>query len=38
MKNIRHEASMHLRYKKREYLKHKINGLAMNSKYKNIDE
>jgi hypothetical protein len=32
----RHEASRHFRNKKREYLKEKINELAMNSKNKNI--
>jgi hypothetical protein len=34
--NVRHEASRHFRNKKREYLKNKINELAMNSKNKNI--
>jgi hypothetical protein len=34
--NLRHEASRHLRNKKREYLKDKINELAMNSKNNNI--
>jgi chemotaxis methyl-accepting protein methylase len=33
---VRHEASMHFRNKKREYLKDKINELPMNSKIKNI--
>jgi hypothetical protein len=33
---VRHEASRHFRNKKREYLKGKINELAMNSKNKNI--
>jgi hypothetical protein len=36
LKNIRCEASRHCRRKKREYLKDKINVLAMNSKNKNI--
>jgi hypothetical protein len=36
LNNIRHEASMHFRNKMREYLKDKINELAMNSKNKNI--
>jgi hypothetical protein len=35
--NIRHGASMHLRYKKREYITDKINELAKNSKNKNIE-
>jgi hypothetical protein len=34
--NVRHEASTYFRNKKREYLKDKINELAMNSKNKNI--
>jgi hypothetical protein len=34
--NIRHEASRHFRNKKQEYLKDKINELAMNNKNKNI--
>jgi hypothetical protein len=34
--NIIHEASMHCRNKKTEYLKDKINELATNSKNKNI--
>jgi hypothetical protein len=34
--NVRREASGHFRNKKREYLKDKINELAMNSKNKNI--
>jgi hypothetical protein len=34
--NIRREASRHFRNKKREYLKDKINGVASNSKNKNI--
>jgi hypothetical protein len=36
MKNVRCEASRHLRNKKREYLKGKINELAVNSKNENI--
>jgi uncharacterized protein YaaR (DUF327 family) len=36
LNNARREASRHLRYKKREYLKGKINKLAANSKNKNI--
>jgi hypothetical protein len=36
LKNIRHETSRHFRNKKREYLKDKIDELAMNSKNKNI--
>jgi hypothetical protein len=36
MYNVRHEASRHFRNKKREYLKDKIKGLAINSKNKNI--
>jgi hypothetical protein len=32
----RHEASRNFRNKKRQYLKDKINELAMNSKNKNI--
>jgi hypothetical protein len=34
--DVRHEASRYFRNKKREYLKDKINELAMNSKNKNI--
>jgi hypothetical protein len=34
--NVRHEASRHFRSKKREYLKDKMNELAMNSKNRNI--
>jgi hypothetical protein len=34
--NKRREASRHFRNKKREYLKDKINGLAMNSKNRNF--
>jgi hypothetical protein len=33
---VRHESSRYLTNKKREYLKDKINDLAMNSKNKNI--
>jgi hypothetical protein len=36
LNNVRSEASRHLRNKKREYLKDKINELATNSKNKNI--
>jgi hypothetical protein len=36
LKNVRHEASRYFRNKKRDYLKDKINELAMNSKNKNI--
>ncbi|PNF40230.1 hypothetical protein B7P43_G07077 [Cryptotermes secundus] len=36
LSNIRREASRHFRNKKREYLKDKIDELAMNSKNKNI--
>jgi hypothetical protein len=36
LNNIRYEARRHFRNKKREYLKHKINELAMNCKNKNI--
>jgi hypothetical protein len=36
MKNVRRKALKHFRNKKREYLKDKINELAMNSKIKNI--
>jgi hypothetical protein len=32
MNNVRREASRHFRNKKKEYLKDKINELAMNSK------
>jgi hypothetical protein len=38
LNNVRQEASRHFRNKKREYLKDKINELAMNSKNKNIGE
>jgi hypothetical protein len=36
LNNVRCEASIYFRNKKREYLKDKINELAMNSKNKNI--
>jgi hypothetical protein len=36
MNNVRREASIHFRNEKREYLKDRINELAMNSKNKNI--
>jgi hypothetical protein len=36
LNNVRHEACRYFRNKKREHLKDKINGLAMNSKNKNI--
>jgi hypothetical protein len=36
MNNVGHEASRHFRNKKGEYLKDKINELAMNSKDKNM--
>jgi hypothetical protein len=36
LNNVRCEGSRHFRNKKREYLKDKINELAMNSKNKNI--
>jgi hypothetical protein len=36
LNNTRHETSWHFRNKKREYLKDKIDELAMNSK-RNID-
>jgi hypothetical protein len=36
LKNVRRETNRHLRNKKREYLKGKINELATNSKNKNI--
>jgi hypothetical protein len=38
MKNIRREPSKHFRNKKMEYLKDKINELAMNSKKNNISD
>jgi hypothetical protein len=34
--NIRREVSRHFSKKMREYLKEKINEVALNSKYKNI--
>jgi hypothetical protein len=37
LNNVRHDASRNFRSKKLEYLKGKINELAMNSKNKNID-
>jgi hypothetical protein len=36
LNNARIEASIHFRNKKRDYLKDKINELAMNNKNKNI--
>ncbi|PNF29460.1 hypothetical protein B7P43_G04566 [Cryptotermes secundus] len=36
LNNIRRETSRHFRNKKREYLKDKIDELAMNNKNKNI--
>jgi hypothetical protein len=36
LNSIRCEASRHVRNKKREYLKDKINELATNGKYKNF--
>jgi hypothetical protein len=36
--NVRHEASRHLRNKKREYLKGKINELTMNHKKTSTSE
>jgi hypothetical protein len=36
LNNVRSEASRHFRNKRRKYLKDKINGLATNSKNKNI--
>jgi hypothetical protein len=36
LRNVRRESSRHLRNKKREYFKDKINGLESNSKNKNI--
>jgi hypothetical protein len=38
LKNVRCETSRHFRNKKREYLKGKINELAMNSKNKTCGE
>jgi hypothetical protein len=37
LNNIRRESSRHFRNKKRQYLKDKIDELAMNSKNKNIE-
>jgi hypothetical protein len=36
--NVRHEASRHFRNKSMEYVRDKINRLAMNSRNKNIRE
>jgi hypothetical protein len=36
LNNVRREATRYFRNKKREYLKDKINELAMNSKHKKI--
>jgi hypothetical protein len=36
LNNVRRESSRHFMYNKREYLKEKINELAMKSKNKNI--
>jgi hypothetical protein len=36
LNNVRHEAIRHFKNKKKEYLKDKINELAVNSKNKNI--
>jgi hypothetical protein len=36
LNNVRHEESRYFRNKKREYLKDKINALAMNTKNRNI--
>jgi hypothetical protein len=36
LNGVRHEANRHFRDKKKEYLKVKINKLAMNNKNKNI--
>jgi hypothetical protein len=36
LNNVKHEASRHVRNKKREYLKDKIDEIATNSKNKNI--
>jgi hypothetical protein len=38
LNTVRREASRHFRNKRREYLKGKINELALNSKNKNIEE
>jgi hypothetical protein len=37
LNNVRREASRYFRNKKKEYLKDRINELAMNSKNKNIE-
>jgi hypothetical protein len=37
LNNVRREATRYFRNKKRDYLKDKINELAMNSKNKNIE-
>jgi hypothetical protein len=36
LNNVRHEASRHFRNKKREYLKDKINELAMNKNIRDL--
>jgi hypothetical protein len=36
LNNVRREARRHFKYKRKDYLKDKINELAMNSKNKNI--
>jgi hypothetical protein len=36
LNNVRREASVHFRNKKRKYVKEKINEIVMNSKNKNI--
>jgi hypothetical protein len=36
LKNVRYEDNRHFRKKKREYLKGKINELAMNSRNKKV--
>jgi hypothetical protein len=36
LRNVRREASIRFRIKKREYLKYKINEIELNSKNKNI--
>jgi hypothetical protein len=38
LNNVRREASRHFMYKKRKYLKDKINELAINSKNKKIKD
>jgi hypothetical protein len=38
LNNIRHEVSRHFRNKRQEYLKDKMNELAVNSKNKNIGD